>query len=100
MVGNRDAGMETALLTEAERYRMRAIVSTVKGHDVELRGTATRYQRNVGVIAEGACRENRPARVLDCSFRIGTAEPNLENLTKLVKALGVSADLLLGTARP
>ncbi len=30
----------------------------------------------------------------------GRREPNLENLTKIVKALGVSADVLLGTARP
>lgn len=33
-------------------------------------------------------------------FESGRREPNLENLTKLVKALGVSADVLLGTARP
>jgi transcriptional regulator with XRE-family HTH domain len=30
----------------------------------------------------------------------GSREPNLENLIKIVKALGVSADVLLGTARP
>lgn len=30
----------------------------------------------------------------------GRREPNLESLIKIVKALGVSADLLLGTARP
>jgi transcriptional regulator with XRE-family HTH domain len=30
----------------------------------------------------------------------GRREPNLENLTKIVEALGVSADVLLGTARP
>lgn len=33
-------------------------------------------------------------------FEAGRREPNLENLTKLVKALGVAADVLLGTARP
>lgn len=33
-------------------------------------------------------------------FEAGRREPNLENLTKLIKALGVSADVLLGTARP
>lgn len=33
-------------------------------------------------------------------FESGRREPNLENLTKIVKALGVSADVLLGTARP
>ena len=30
----------------------------------------------------------------------GSREPGLKNLTSLVKALGVSADVLLGTARP
>ena len=30
----------------------------------------------------------------------GRREPSLENLTKIVKALGVTADVLLGTARP
>lgn len=33
-------------------------------------------------------------------FEAGRREPNLENLIKLVKALGISADVLLGTARP
>ena len=33
-------------------------------------------------------------------FESGRREPNLENLIKLVKALGISADVLLGTARP
>ncbi len=33
-------------------------------------------------------------------FEGGKREPNLENLIKIVKALGVSADVLLGTARP
>ena len=30
----------------------------------------------------------------------GRREPNINKLTKIVKALGVSADVLLGTARP
>jgi transcriptional regulator with XRE-family HTH domain len=30
----------------------------------------------------------------------GRRDPNLENLTKIVRALGLSADVLLGTARP
>lgn len=30
----------------------------------------------------------------------GRREPNFSNLVKLVKALGISADILLGTARP
>jgi transcriptional regulator with XRE-family HTH domain len=32
-------------------------------------------------------------------FENGGREPNLENLVKIVKALGISADVLLGTAR-
>jgi transcriptional regulator with XRE-family HTH domain len=32
-------------------------------------------------------------------FESGGREPNLENLIKIVKALSVSADILLGTAR-
>ena len=33
-------------------------------------------------------------------FESGRRDPNLENLIKIVKALGISADILLGTARP
>jgi transcriptional regulator with XRE-family HTH domain len=33
-------------------------------------------------------------------FEGGKREPNLENLIKIIKALGISADVLLGTARP
>lgn len=33
-------------------------------------------------------------------FEAGRREPSLETLIKIVKALGVSADVLLGTARP
>lgn len=33
-------------------------------------------------------------------FECGNREPNLANLTKIIKALGVSADVILGTARP
>lgn len=33
-------------------------------------------------------------------FEGGSREPNLENLIKIIKALGISADVLLGTARP
>jgi transcriptional regulator with XRE-family HTH domain len=33
-------------------------------------------------------------------FEGGGRKPNLEHIVKIVKALGVSADVLLGTARP
>jgi transcriptional regulator with XRE-family HTH domain len=33
-------------------------------------------------------------------FESSQREPNLNNLVKIVKALGISADVLLGTARP
>jgi transcriptional regulator with XRE-family HTH domain len=39
-------------------------------------------------------------QALIAHFEGGRREPNLENFVRLVKALGISADVLLGTSRP